>query len=99
MGRGSGWQRVGSVCRFEGQPDDARECDSNVLRGSKVIVMNVRQATSADWPAIEKLLKSSDLPLDGARDHIGGFVVAENDGSIAGCAALERYAQTALLRS
>jgi len=60
---------------------------------------SVRQATSADWPAIKQLLKSMDLPLDGARDHLDGFVVAEKDGAIVGCAALEKYPRVALLRS
>ncbi len=61
--------------------------------------MSNRIATEADWPAIERLLSESGLPLDGARDHLHGFVVVERDGEIGGCGALERYGSKALLRS
>lgn len=44
-------------------------------------------------------MRSSDLPLDGARDHLDEFLVAELDGQLVACAALERYGRTALLRS
>lgn len=59
----------------------------------------IRPATPSDWLAIERLLTTSRLPLDGAREHLGGFVVVEHAGRIAGCAALERYGAVALLRS
>jgi amino-acid N-acetyltransferase len=59
----------------------------------------IRTATARDWSAIERLLTDSGLPLDGARDHIDRFIVAEENGAIAGCAALERYGEIALLRS
>jgi amino-acid N-acetyltransferase len=58
-----------------------------------------RFANEADWPAIERLLSDSDLPLDGAHDHLQGFVVAEEGGDVVGCGALERYGSHALLRS
>lgn len=58
----------------------------------------IRAATIHDWPAIERLLEQSKLPIDGAREHIAGFVVAENDGAIIGCAALEQYESFALSR-
>ena len=59
----------------------------------------IRAATAGDWAAIERLLTDSGLPLDGARDHIERFIIAEENGSVAGCAALERYGKIALLRS
>ena len=59
----------------------------------------IRKANAEDWNAIERLLIDSALPLDGARDHIGDFIVAEENGAIAGCAALERYGKIALVRS
>jgi N-acetylglutamate synthase-like GNAT family acetyltransferase len=59
----------------------------------------IREATADDWPAIEQLLTESALPLDGAREHVHGFVVATDDGAVAGCAALERHGTSALLRS
>ena len=58
-----------------------------------------RFATEKDWPAIERLISDAGLPLDGARDHLDGFVVVEDHGAIVGCGALERYGSTALLRS
>jgi len=59
----------------------------------------IRPATADDWTAIERLLITSALPLDGARTHLSSFVVAEHEGMIAGCAALERYGKSGLLRS
>ena len=59
----------------------------------------IRHSTGGDWLAIEQLLRSADLPLDGARESLDGFVVAEEDGGIVGCAAIERYGSVALLRS
>lgn len=61
--------------------------------------MQIRNATSADLPAVETLLSASDLPLDGVRDSISGFVVAEDDGAVAGAIGLEQYGSVALLRS
>jgi L-amino acid N-acyltransferase YncA len=59
----------------------------------------VRLATTADWPAIARLLTDAALPLDGAEAHVGDFVLAECGEGLAGCAALERYGAVALLRS
>jgi amino-acid N-acetyltransferase len=39
------------------------------------------------------------LPLDGAQEHLPHFVLALRGDEIAGCAGLERYAETGLLRS
>lgn len=61
--------------------------------------LNFRAATRADWPQIARLLTAAQLPLEGAEDHLGGFLLAFRDGSLAGCAAFERYGTTALLRS
>jgi len=49
-----------------------------------------RAATEEDWPAIESLLTGAALPLEGAHDCLPDFTVAVRDGSIIGCAALER---------
>jgi amino-acid N-acetyltransferase len=59
----------------------------------------LRRATDRDWTAIENLLTSADLPLDGARDSLDDFVVAAEDGRIVGCAAMERHDGAALVRS
>ena len=61
--------------------------------------MRIRNATNADLTAVEKLLSASDLPLDGVRDNFSSFVVAEDDGDIAGAIGLEEFGSVALLRS
>jgi amino-acid N-acetyltransferase len=60
---------------------------------------SIRPATSGDWPDIERLLLGLKLPLAGAIEHLHDFVVAEIDGRMAGCAAIERHGSDALLRS
>jgi amino-acid N-acetyltransferase len=59
----------------------------------------IRPAGSADFPSIAALVLQAGLPLAGAEDHLNGFVVAERNGSVIGCAGLERHADAALLRS
>jgi len=56
-------------------------------------------ATEADGPAILGLLERSSLPTVGLSDHLANAVVARRDGQIVGSAALEIYADGALLRS
>lgn len=58
----------------------------------------LRPAQAGDWPAIEALLKDCALPVQGAREHLLHFIVAEA-GGVVGCAAVEPYADAALLRS
>ncbi len=58
-----------------------------------------RAAAAADWPAIAALLTAARLPLAGAADQMGSFLLACKDGALVGVAALERYEGTALLRS
>jgi amino-acid N-acetyltransferase len=59
----------------------------------------LRAAEQNDWPAIAALLTAANLPLDGAEEHLLGFLLAYQDKALAGCAALERYGSHALLRS
>ena len=59
----------------------------------------LRQAGPADWPAIEALLRANGLPLAGAREHLGTFVLAESGAEVLGCAGAEAYGDIALLRS
>lgn len=61
--------------------------------------MTTRDATDRDWDAISALLRRRGLPLDGARDHLAHFIVAEDDEGLAGVAGLEVYGESALLRS
>ena len=58
-----------------------------------------RHAAPADWPKIADLLTGAHLPTDGAVDHLSGFLLAFRGERLVGTAALERYGETALLRS
>jgi len=62
-------------------------------------VPSIRSATVEDWPFIEGLLRTHGLPLDGAWQHLGAFVVAEEAGAVVGTAAVEVYGDIGLLRS
>lgn len=59
----------------------------------------LRGATASDLPAIERLLARSSLPLDGVRDALPAFVVAEAGRDVVGVAGLELCGDNALLRS
>lgn len=60
----------------------------------------IEAASSADEDAILNLLTRTDLPLDGAAEHLGGFLVARDAaGRVVACAGLERHGNIGLLRS
>ena len=59
----------------------------------------IRKARAGDWPGVLALLREHGLPIDGAREQLAGFLVAEVDGWIVGCAGLEQYGEVGLLRS
>lgn len=59
----------------------------------------IRAATHDDLPAVERLLTESSLPLDGVRDALPTFVVAEAGGDIVGVAGVECCVANGLLRS
>ena len=61
--------------------------------------MRIREATSRDLDAVESLLSANDLPLDGVKENFSSFVVAEDNGEIAGAIGLEKFGPVALLRS
>jgi amino-acid N-acetyltransferase len=61
--------------------------------------MKIRDATNRDFDAVESLLSANSLPLDGVKENFSSFVVAENDGEIAGAIGLEKFGSVALLRS
>src|SRR2546430_6957015 len=63
------------------------------------MTMQIRSATNSDLSAVEGLLAASDLPTDGVRDNFSSFVVADDNGAIAGAIGLEKYGSFALLRS
>jgi len=60
---------------------------------------SLRPATPADFSAVERLLTDSALPLEGVREALADFVVAEAGGDIVGVAGLEVCCDNALLRS
>jgi N-acetylglutamate synthase-like GNAT family acetyltransferase len=59
----------------------------------------VRPATPDDLTAVEQLLTTSGLPLDGVRDAFSTFVVADAGPELVGVAGLEVCCNNALLRS
>jgi N-acetylglutamate synthase-like GNAT family acetyltransferase len=62
-------------------------------------VPRVRTAAPADLAAVEALLTASGLPLDGVKDALATFVVAEQGTDLVGVAGLEVCCDNALLRS
>ena len=61
--------------------------------------MTIDAATPRDLPDVHELLTRHRLPLDGVDDHVQTMLVAREDSQIVGSAALEIYAEGALLRS
>jgi amino-acid N-acetyltransferase len=59
----------------------------------------VEAATPVDAPAILSLLERCGLPTAGLVDHLADAFVARTEGRIVGSAAIELYAEGALLRS
>jgi amino-acid N-acetyltransferase len=61
--------------------------------------MKIRAAEAADGDRIEELLRQNDLPTDGVRAALAGFLVAEDGDDIVGVAGIERCGEFGLLRS
>ena len=59
----------------------------------------IAPAAAADLPEILSLLDRAKLPRAGVPEHLADFVVAREGQRVVGCAALERYGSSALLRS
>ena len=59
----------------------------------------IESATERDLPGIRALLEQLDLPLAGVGEHLRTMLVAREGEQIVGTAALELYADGALLRS
>jgi amino-acid N-acetyltransferase len=59
----------------------------------------IQKARPRDIGEIEELLKASDLPVGGAREHIDHFFVSRDGGALAGVIGLEQYGEEGLLRS
>ena len=61
--------------------------------------VHIEPASDADGPSILQLLQEAGLPIDGLLEHLHTAFVARDGAAIVGCAALEVYADGALLRS
>ena len=61
--------------------------------------MAIERAEPSDPPAIEQLLATAGLPLDGAAGAFENGVVACEGGAVVGAAAIEFYGSAGLLRS
>ncbi len=61
--------------------------------------MVIQAAEASDLPAVRRLLETQHLPLDGIDEHISTMVVAKEGSEVVGAAAVELYADGALLRS
>jgi N-acetylglutamate synthase-like GNAT family acetyltransferase len=61
--------------------------------------VHITRASEADGPSVLQLLRDSGLPIDGLIDHLSTALVARAGAAIVGCAAVELYADGALLRS
>lgn len=61
--------------------------------------MTIVPAEARDLPAVRRLLDAQQLPLDDLDAHSGTMVVARNGDEVVGAAAVELYADGALLRS
>jgi len=59
----------------------------------------IEAAKADDLPAILAFLEKNGLPQDGLSDHVSTTLVAREDQTIVGSAALELYDTVALLRS
>jgi amino-acid N-acetyltransferase len=61
--------------------------------------MVIHAAQESDLPAVRRLLQMQHLPLDGVDAHVSTMVVAKQGSAVVGAAAVELYADGALLRS
>ena len=59
----------------------------------------IDRARAQDMEGVLDLLARHHLPVDGLREHLATTLVARHGGRIVGSAALELYADGALLRS
>jgi amino-acid N-acetyltransferase len=59
----------------------------------------IRPATAADIKELKRLLGGYGLPRADLGRYTEGFLVAEGEGGVAGCAGLELYGSSTILRS
>jgi amino-acid N-acetyltransferase len=61
--------------------------------------MVIQAAHASDLPTVRRLLEAQHLPTDGVDDQVATMVVAKQGSRVVGAAAVEVYADGALLRS
>ena len=61
--------------------------------------MTIAPAAKGDLPAVRQLLEAAHLPVDDVDAHLSTMVVAKDGSEVVGAAAVELYADGALLRS
>lgn len=63
-------------------------------------LVTIEKASPSCVEEVLEVLTQVDLPHDGVREHLDGFLVARSGGGqILGCVGLERHGELALLRS
>jgi amino-acid N-acetyltransferase len=72
---------------------------TNTTRTEPATTAQLRPAVPSDLAAVERLLTTNSLPLDGVMEAFDTFVVAEAGNDIVGVAGLEVCCDNALLRS
>jgi len=60
--------------------------------------MRPHHATENDQPEVEALLRASSLSVEGIHDRIRQYIVARDKAGLLGCAGIERYGTTSVLR-
>ena len=61
--------------------------------------VQIRPAQKTDLQAIEALLSSSELPITGVKEALGGFLVAVSNDRLVGVVGMEYCGKFGLLRS
>src|SRR5580658_4344336 len=62
-------------------------------------VMRIEQATGAEWPEIQAMLREAGLPVEDLSTAPVRFWLAREGQNIAGAIGIERYGSAGLLRS
>jgi amino-acid N-acetyltransferase len=70
-----------------------------LLRRRGVLLMRIERSTRDDAPAVEALLASAGLPVEGAAEALSLGVVIRDGDDVVAAAAVERYGGQGLLRS
>ena len=61
--------------------------------------MRLRPATHRDLPAIRALVRQGQLPDADVAEHLGTFLIGEQNGSVVACGGFEMHGTTGMLRS